>query len=138
MAPFVRPHSRNHPLNTNLPVYYTNSTFIVSTIVSQQLVQIVFTGFCLGIINIFTHSYIIFSNSTFIFITHFFVGLRELNYVNPGSFSLFVHSLICPITHSFLYGFQPNWVQHFPHVCFTCHTVFSLKNTLECICERLC
>ena len=73
-----------------------------------------------------------FSNSTFIFIAHFFAGLR-----NPGRFSLFVHSLVCPITHSSLDGFQPNLVQHFPHVCSTCHTVFSLKNTFECVCERL-
>ena len=57
--------------------------------------------------------------------------------MNPGRFSLFVHSLVCPITHSFFYGFQPNLVQHFPHVCSTCHTVFSLKNTLEYVCERL-
>ena len=57
--------------------------------------------------------------------------------MSPGSFSLFVHSLVCPITHSFLDGFQPNLVQHFPCVCSTCHTVFSLKKTLECVCERL-
>ena len=31
--------------------------------------------------------------------------------MNPGSIfsnSLFMHSLVCPITHSFLDGFQPN------------------------------
>ena len=28
--------------------------------------------------------------------------------------SLFVHSLVCPITHSFLDRFQPNLLQHFP------------------------
>ena len=27
---------------------------------------------------------------------------------------LFVHSFVCPITHSFLNGFQPNLYQHFP------------------------
>ena len=47
--------------------------------------------------------------------------------MNPGRFSLFVHLLVCPITHSFLDGFQPNLVHHFPHVCSTCHSVFSLK-----------
>ena len=57
--------------------------------------------------------------------------------MNPGIFSLLVHSLVCPITHSSLDGFQPNLVQHFPHVCSTCHTVFSLKKTLECVYERL-
>ena len=61
----------------------------------------------------------------------FFVGLREL--CEPWKFSLFVHSLVCPITHIL----QPNLVHHSPHVCSTCHTVFSLKNTLECVCERL-
>ena len=59
-------------------------------------------------------------------------SLRE-----PRKFSLFVNSLVCPITHSSLDVFQPNLVQHFPHVCSTCHTVFILKNTLKCVCERL-
>ena len=70
------------------------------------------------------------------FSSHTFRGLAGA-YVNPGRFSPFVHSLVCPITHSSLDGFQPNLVQHFPHPSFTCHTVFSLKNTLECLCERL-
>ena len=43
----------------------------------------------------------------------------------------------CLSNNSFLDGFQPNLVQHFPHVCSTCHTVFSLKNTLEYFFERL-
>ena len=70
------------------------------------------------------------------FSLHTFCGLVGAC-VNPGSFSLFVHSLVCPITHSFLDGFQSNLVQHSPHVCPACHTAFSLKNTLECACERL-
>ena len=41
--------------------------------------------------------------------------------------SLFVHSLVCILTHSFLHGFQSKLYQHFSHVCSTCHTVFSLK-----------
>ena len=64
------------------------------------------------------------------FSSHTFCGLAGA-YVNPGRFSLFVHSLVCPITHSFLDGFQLNLVQHFPHVCSTCHTVFSLKTHLN-------
>ena len=140
----MRPRSKNHPVNTSSPVHYTNSTFIVSTIVSQQFVQIVFTGFLFGrykglpsINNTFTHaSFFSNSNSTFIFIAHFFRGLAGA-YVNPGRFFLFVHSLVCPITHLSLDGFQPNLVRHFLHVCSTCHTVFSLKNTFECVCERL-
>ena len=82
----------------------------------------------------------IFTRVSFFFFFHFhrtlFRGLAGA-YVNPGRFSLFVHSLVCPITHSFLDGFQPNLVQHFPHVCSTCHTVYSLKNTLEYFFERL-
>ena len=39
--------------------------------------------------------------------------------VNLRSFSVFVHSLVYPITHSFLDGFQPNLVQHFPHAYST-------------------
>ena len=42
---------------------------------------------------------------SFIFIAHFFRGLAGA-YVNPGIFL----SLVCPITHSFLDGFQPNLV----------------------------
>ena len=67
--------------------------------------------------------------------------------VNPKSIfqTLFVHSLVCPITHSFLIEFQPNFYLHFSYVriyiyiyiCPTCHTIFSLKKTLECVCERL-
>ena len=41
--------------------------------------------------------------------------------------SLFIHSLVCLITHSFLHGFQPNLYQHFSYVCSTCHTIISLK-----------
>ena len=78
---------------------------------------------------------IIFTRVSFFFFSfHFhrtlFRGLAGA-YVNPGILSLFVHSLVCLITHSFLDGFQPNLVQQFPHVCSTCHTVFSLKSTLE-------
>ena len=40
--------------------------------------------------------------------------------------SLFVHSFVCAITHLFLNGFQPNFYQHFSHVCPTCHIIFNL------------
>ena len=134
--------SKNHALNTNSPIYYTYSTFIVSTIVSQQLVQIVFTSFLFGryaglsSMNNILHVRRFFSNYSSYFNFHhtLFHGLAgAYMYVNPGRFSLFVHSLVCPIIHSSLDRFQPNLVQHFPHVCSTCHTVFSLKNTLECV-----
>ena len=112
-----------HPLKkpspgTNLPIYLTNSTFIVSTIIYPKLMQIVFTGFLFGCYkglpsmnNIFTCA------SLFLFHFHFhrilFRGLVRAC-VNLGSLSYFVHSLVCPITHSFLDGFQPNLVHHFP------------------------
>ena len=48
MAPIHAPTLENHPLNTYLPIYYTNSTFIISTIISQQLMEIVFTSFLFG------------------------------------------------------------------------------------------
>ena len=117
---------KNYPFKTNSPVYYINSTFIVFTIVSQQLVQIVFTGFLFGdykglpsLNNIFTRiSFFSNSNySNFIFITHFFRGLAGA-YVNPRRFSLFVHSLVCPVTHSSLDGFQPNLIEHFLYLSY--------------------
>ena len=61
--------------------------------------------------------------SSFIFITHLFRGLVGA-YVNPRRFSLLVHSLACPKTHSFLDGFQPK-------VYSTSHTPF--KKTLKCV-----
>ena len=130
----MRPRWINHLL----------TTFIVFIIISLRLVQIAFTvseDKCykgLPSMNIiFTRvSFFFFSSSSFHFHRTLFRGLAGA-YVNPGKFSLFVHSLVCPITHSFLDGFQPNLVQHFTHVCSTCHTVFSLKNTLEYFFERL-
>ena len=127
-------HARKTILFTQL---HPLSIQIVSTIISQQLVQIVSTGFLFGrykglpsMNNTFMCTS--FFSCLFHFIAHFFRGLAGA-YVNSGRFS-FVHSLVCPITHSSLDGFQPNLVQHFPHVCSTCHTVLSSKNTLD---ERL-
>ena len=54
----------------------------------------------------------------------FFGGLRE-----PQKFfsnSLYIHSLVCLITRSFLHGFQPNLYQHF-YVCSTCHAIINMK-----------
>ena len=52
------------------------------------------------------------------------VGLLE-----PGTLfskSLFVHSLVCLITYSFLNGFQSNLNQHFS-ICSTSEVIFSLE-----------
>ena len=132
---------KNHPFTANQPTYYTNSTFIVSIIVSPRLVQIVFTGSSHGhykglpsMNNIFKRAF--FLVSLFHFHRTLFRGLAGAC-VNPGSFSLFVHAFVCPITHSFLNGFQPNLVQHFPYVYSTSHSIFSLNKTLECVCDSL-
>ena len=88
---FVRPHSKNHLLGTNSPIYSTNSTFIASIIVYSKLVQIVFTGFGYGHYkglpsSIKFYALVIFSCLlvSFIFIAHFFRGLAGAC-VNPGS-----------------------------------------------------
>jgi len=105
--------------------------------------QIVFTSSSHGRYKGLPSMNVIFTRASFFFLVSLFHfhctlfswacgSLRE-----PRKFSLFVHSLVCPITHSSLDVFQPNLVQHFLHVCSTCHTVFILKNTLECVCERL-
>ena len=113
------------------------NTFIVCIIVYPKLVQIVFTGFWYGHYKGFPSINNIFMCALF-FLVCFFDFHRTLFHrlagacVNPGSIfsnSLFVHSLVCPITHSFLDGYQPNLIQHFPQVCSTCHTIFSLKKT---------
>ena len=74
--------------------------------------------------NIFTcTSFFLLCLFVYFFHFHCIRGLAGA-YVNPGSFSLFVHSLVCLIVHLFLYGFQPDLVQHFPQVCCsTCHTI---------------
>ena len=101
--------------------------------------QIVFTGILYGHYKGLPSFNNIFMCASFFSLLVCFISLLTFAgaCVNPGSFSLFVHSFVCPITHRFIDGFQPNLVQHSLHVCFTCHTVFSLKNTLECVCERL-
>ena len=130
----MRPRSKNHPLGAHPPAYWTNSysTFIVSTIIDLKLVDIHGTSFlCVSykvppsINNISTCASFFSLFLCFIFIAHFFVGLRE-----PRKYffqTLFMHSLCSPITHSFLDGFQPNLFQHFSHPSSTCHTIFSLK-----------
>ena len=138
--------SKNHRFTTNQPAYYTNSTFIV-LIVSPRLVQIVFTSSSHGhykglpsMNNIFTHMSF-FLVSLFHFHCTLYRGLAGAC-VNPQAHDkahvflfLYAHALVCPITHSFLNGFQPNLVQHFPYVYSTSHSIFSLNKTLECVCD---
>ena len=56
-----------------------------------------------------------------------FMGLRE-----PGTNTLFEHTLVCLINYLFLHGFQSNLHQQF-YVSSTCETTFSQKQALECI-----
>ena len=104
--------------------------------------QIIFTGSSHGRYKGLPSINIIFKHASFLLLcffhfhhTLFLWACRSLH--ESRKFSVFVHSFICPITHSFLDGFQLNLVQHFPQVCSTCHAIFSLKKTLECVCERL-
>ena len=106
----------------------------VSVIIYPKLMQIVFIGCLYGCYKELPSMKTIFTCIVFSSLIHrtLFHGLAGAC-VNP----LFVHSLVCPITHSFLNGFQSNLAQHFSHVCSTCHNIFSLKKTLECVYERL-
>ena len=62
--------------------------------------------FCMHLIKGFLTS-IIFLGAHHFFLFICFISSCTFTWagVNPGSFSLFVHSLICPITHSFFDGF---------------------------------
>ena len=136
MAPVRAPTLEKPSPGTHSLVYKTNSTFIVSTIIDLRFFSIDHTAFpqapyklSPSIKNIFTRTSF-FSNSS--------------NSSNSGacerkffSNSLFVHSIVCAITHLFLNGFQLNFYQHFSHVCPTCYTIFSLQKALEFICDGL-
>ena len=109
--------------------------------------QIVFTSSSHGCYKGLPSMNIIFTRASFSFSCFFLCFFLSFSlhlfswacgsFREPWKFSFFVHSLVCPITHSFLDGFQLNMVQHFPQVCSTCHTIFNLKKTFECVCERL-
>ena len=128
--PFVRPRSKNHPPGTHSPVYYTNGTFIVSRIADSTLVVIVFpSSLCAPYKGLPSINNIFMRTSFFLcfYFFHFHRTFLAGAYVNPGRFfsnSLFVHSVLCQITHSFLNRYQPNLCQHFSHACSTCHTIF--------------
>ena len=90
---------------------------LVSIIVSSRLVQIVFTGSSHGRYKGLLSMNIIFMRVSFYFLLSLFLSfsLHTFSWAcgslyEPRKFSLFVHSLVCPITHSFLDGFQPNLV----------------------------
>ena len=129
----MHPHSKNHPPGTHSLVYKTNSTFIVSTIFNLRFFAIDHTAFPQvpyklppSINNIMRVSFFSFF-LILSFSSHTFLWACGSLYEPRKFFSnfLFVHSFVCAITHLFLNGFQPNFYQHFSHVCPTCH-IFSL------------
>ena len=139
MVLFVHPRTTNHPFPPDLPITreLVPSLFEVNNL---KFVEIGSASLQIRPYKILPSTKIFLtrpsfffssSNSTFsfIFIAHFFSWacgrLRE----SQKFFSnyLFVHSIVCLITHSFLHGFQPNLYQHFSYVCSTCLTTFSLK-----------
>ena len=135
MAP-VRAPTLKKPSPWHLFTHLLNkSTFSVSRIIDLKSFDIHYMSFINSFLpsksNILgaCHFFFLFS---FTFIAHLFRGLAGAC-VNPEVFShsLFVHSLVCLITHSFLNEFQPNLYQHFLRVCSTCHTIFSLKQHLN-------
>ena len=103
----------------------------LSRIFDPKLVQIIFACFSyVPAIKGFLPS-ITLLHACHFFLVCFFVSFSSHTFlwacVNTGSFSPFVHSLVCQITRSFLNGFQPNLCQHFSHAYSTHHTIFSLK-----------
>ena len=95
-----------------------NTTFVVPRIVDSKLVEIVFPSslYALnkGLPSIKKH---FMCASFFSCLFHFhhtlFRGL-EGTCVNPRSFSLFMHSLVCQIPHSFLTNFSQTYVSTSP------------------------
>ena len=123
-------HGTHNAFTHLLDKQTSNGTFIVS---STYAVDLKFIENHFHHFSVFTFLQskikctLFFPFYTFIFITHFFVGLHAEACVKIFStLFLFIH---CQITHSFLNGFQPDLCQHmhFPHVCSTYHTIFSLK-----------
>ena len=80
-----------------------------STTIYPKLMEIVFTRFLYAAYKGLPSINNIYTCTSFSSLFHFYhrplCGLAGA-YVNPRSFSLFVHSLVCPITHSFLDRFQ--------------------------------
>ena len=125
-------HSCAHTQKTILlaPIYLftkqIRSTFIVSIIVYLKLVEFVF---CMCLIKC------LLATITFLHACHFFVFVVSFYHtlmwacrsLCESQKFFFNHSLVWPITHSFLNRFQPNLYQDFSYVCSTCHTIFSLK-----------
>ena len=139
------PRSKNHPPSTHSLVYKTNITFIISTIIDLRFFAINHTAFPQRPINS------LLPPITFLCVCHFFSlflsfllhtflwACRSL--CEPQKFfsnSIFVHSFVCAIPHLFLNGFQPNFYQHFSHVCMPYLSYyFQPVKTLEFICDRL-
>ena len=131
MAPIRAPTLENHPPGTHSLVYKTNSTFIVSTIINLRFFVIDHTAFLQApyklppsIKNIL-HARRFFLIILLSFSSHTFCG----SLCKPRKFfsnSLFVHSLVCAITHLFLNGFYSALLPCIPYLSYYYQPV---KNT---------
>ena len=105
-----------------------NGTFIVSRIVTQSSWRSFSPAFCMHLIKCILLSITFlcvcccFPSLFVSFSLHAFCGLARAC-VNPTSFSLFVQSLACQTTHSFLNEFHSNLCHHFSHACSIYHTM---------------
>ena len=135
MAPIRAPTLKNHPPSTHSLVYKTNSNFIVSTIIDLRFFAIDHTAFPQvpyklppSINNNFTHAsfFLCFFLILLSFSSHIFSwACGSLCEPWKFFFKLSFCAFVCLCNNS-LNGFQPNFYQHFSHVCPTCHTIFSL------------
>ena len=104
----MHPQSNNHPFGTHSLVYYT---FIVSSIIDLgfSVIDPNYSCICMCPYKLLPskHFYPCIIFSLFHFHRPLLCACGSSREPWKTS-SLFVHSFICPITHSFLNGFQPN------------------------------
>ena len=93
------------------------ATITVSRIVNLKFFDIHDRSFSHAAYKFFPSIKNILNVSFFFLLVHFLWACRNLQEPWDFSNSLVVHSLVCPITHSFLDDFQPNLHRHFSHVC---------------------
>ena len=98
---------------------FTNSTFIVSRIIGLKSFDTHDMSFPHAPYKLLPSIKNVLGTRcfSFIFITHFLWACGSLHEPRKYFFKLSFYAFTCPITHSFLNGFQPNLCQHFSHVC---------------------
>ena len=103
---FVRSHSKTIPLS---PIH----------LFTKQMVPSFSCDFRMHPIKYFLPSTTFASFFLVSFSSHTFSWACG-SFCEPRKFSLFLHSLVCQITHSFPNGFQPNLCQHYSDAYSTC------------------